>query len=1668
VERPIRVLLADERERGSDLLAELRRHYAVHMVHDDGRLLHQADQARTAGQPYDLMLIATDLPELGSPQTLQRLRVMAPTTILIPMIAAAGAAAPPPGPGALSDRYLLQPVEPETALELIGRLLADRRAELARGRTELLRPLIGLGDALLRQPDLERALRQLYHALDGLIPSEHRYIALLDRQRDRLVYPLSYDHGEYVGGHTRAFRPGQGLAEWVITHDTPLVSGNFPGEAQQRGWPPGDADNPFLPMSTMVLPLHLGAQVIGVLGASSARPDAFHEAELTLFGFVADLLAGVVAHWWTDLQWQRQSDLLAQFDRALATNADPATILAATVDAARKLTAMDSATVIGRTPDGYEPYPVSSGAPADQFNPVLAALTAQLLTPRPPGGPVDHTQTSTLLANLGARGVGRVVSHALGSAGHVEAMLWLLHPTERPFGVHDQAALAAVGRRSGQALATSAGTTAHHQEREVFARIAWRAAQETNLVLLLSSALNEVGKLIPWAGTAVWQEDSRLHLLRRLWSEGTQAVLGGRPLPADDPLFGVAGERNQVLLLDEHDAAAGADAAPHGPAVAVSLRGYSSAQTAGLLVLERARGAPPFTADDAALLLRLGQLLASALEKLRWFVLADLHRRLTQALASPPARMWDRIVAAVSSNLPDGGIAVLAPDTERWRPLAAALGAQPGPGVPWDAAGQTLLGALQNATAPVLYDGAALARHGITGVGSLVLTPIPAGGTLVGALAFWSARPYIAGDREIELLTHAAGHLAPALWVGQQGGGQIQSRRLLALIETLHQEAGAVANAPGLLHHLLLHTLSNTPATVGAVLLRGAGDRLMLQASYPRQSDSLPPEAYQGAVAALRLGQAQYLSGPTGTLACIPLQGPLHADHTSPPLGVLVIGSPHQDAFGASERELLAHLAAQGAILIGDHQAHDAARALRSVTGLAVPRAQVLARVPALICHALNVPVCLIHVLDRREDRFVLAGCTGVNPAAPALAALALPSDHPGLDTLFAAAPDQLDGPAAPGAQLWSPRQLEDAGLHYSLAVPIWVDGRPFGLVSLHTLDSRPLGSGSARVLATLCADLGVVLEGLQQEQRLSALTALSASLIEVGTGGAVPAALTPDGTVSAALERLLSSALEITDTRAAYLLLRRPAPPWLVLQATAGEAVLAPGAPPPMPVEHLLELTGPRYLSDLQLFRPEDHPIFDPATRSSLALPLLNAAAAGDRVLGAILIESPTPVAVSQDDYRVLQAIAALAAGLVIQQGLVQQLQAQPQQIHGLLDTLTGLLDETDENPLYLRVVLAARQALGADLVVLHPWNGGGPLLEVPPQSGNQQAGALAGSLAMQTLVRQVLTAAATRANQPLFVEQLPAHSDPTLPEWIWTEAVQALALVPLVTRAGLVGLLFVAYRRPLHFDAVRREAMRLFAILAAIALKNAQAQTEATAALHAQMQCLSLAAHELREPVDKVHMIIETALNGLWLPMSDTLRERLSVAYTALDDHYEVLGRVLQLGRLQSRMEDLARQPIALADLVQAVIGRHADYARAQGVVLQAAIDPLLVPQRPLLDDVLLSTALGNLVHNAVKFSPAGGQVLLLCTSRYAEGQRQLIITVEDAGIGIPAAALDQIFAPYYQADHSLGRRGSGMGLGLTLARLIVDLHGGTLTVESVPDEGSRFTVQLPFLSA
>jgi two-component system sensor histidine kinase BaeS len=148
-----------------------------------------------------------------------------------------------------------------------------------------------------------------------------------------------------------------------------------------------------------------------------------------------------------------------------------------------------------------------------------------------------------------------------------------------------------------------------------------------------------------------------------------------------------------------------------------------------------------------------------------------------------------------------------------------------------------------------------------------------------------------------------------------------------------------------------------------------------------------------------------------------------------------------------------------------------------------------------------------------------------------------------------------------------------------------------------------------------------------------------------------------------------------------------------------------------------------------------------------------------------------------------------------------------------------------------------------------------------------------------------------------------------------------------------------------------------------------------------------------------------------------------------------------------------------VTVADLVQAAVARLGRQYAEKGVALQTQLPLDLPPVRA--DEDRIGQVLLNLVGNALQYTPAGGQVRVSASLRAAE----IYISVSDTGVGITAEHLPLVFTRFYRVDKSRARVGGGSGIGLTIAKHLVEAHGGRIWAESPgPGQGSTFTFTLP----
>jgi two-component system sensor histidine kinase ResE len=238
-------------------------------------------------------------------------------------------------------------------------------------------------------------------------------------------------------------------------------------------------------------------------------------------------------------------------------------------------------------------------------------------------------------------------------------------------------------------------------------------------------------------------------------------------------------------------------------------------------------------------------------------------------------------------------------------------------------------------------------------------------------------------------------------------------------------------------------------------------------------------------------------------------------------------------------------------------------------------------------------------------------------------------------------------------------------------------------------------------------------------------------------------------------------------------------------------------------------------------------------------------------------------------------------------------------------------------------------------------------------------------------------------------------------------------------------------------------------------------EAFNEMTDRVHASQQSqrdfVANVSHELKTPLTSIQGFAQAILDGA-ASTPEAQAKAAQVIYDESGRMHRLVLDLLDLARLDAGTADIARAPVNLTALLQAVGDKFVPQSRELKVKLISEIEPL---PAFIGDGDRLSQVFTNLVDNALKHTPEGGQVTL----RAHREVGLVMISVEDSGQGIPPEELSRIFERFYQLDKSRkGGPGHGVGLGLAIAREIIQAHYGTLTASSLEGVGSTFTVTLP----
>jgi signal transduction histidine kinase len=238
---------------------------------------------------------------------------------------------------------------------------------------------------------------------------------------------------------------------------------------------------------------------------------------------------------------------------------------------------------------------------------------------------------------------------------------------------------------------------------------------------------------------------------------------------------------------------------------------------------------------------------------------------------------------------------------------------------------------------------------------------------------------------------------------------------------------------------------------------------------------------------------------------------------------------------------------------------------------------------------------------------------------------------------------------------------------------------------------------------------------------------------------------------------------------------------------------------------------------------------------------------------------------------------------------------------------------------------------------------------------------------------------------------------------------------------------------------------------------MREAEARRAAESELHQRDDFLAATAHELRSPISSIAGWLD--LLGRDHPDSPMRERAFASMHRSVRALTHMVEQLVDKARAAEGILLLETGHVQLSSIVQSCLDEHGPAAHANGVKLSATLDDGLPPVQG--DALRLQQVVSNLIGNALKFTPASGEVSVWVLRRGDCAE----LSVRDTGCGIAPAALVSIFDPFVRLDNQPATGTRGLGLGLDIARRLVELHGGTIQADS-PGEGrgSTFTVRLP----
>lgn len=468
------------------------------------------------------------------------------------------------------------------------------------------------------------------------------------------------------------------------------------------------------------------------------------------------------------------------------------------------------------------------------------------------------------------------------------------------------------------------------------------------------------------------------------------------------------------------------------------------------------------------------------------------------------------------------------------------------------------------------------------------------------------------------------------------------------------------------------------------------------------------------------------------------------------------------------------------------------------------------------------------------------------------------------------------------------------------------------------------------------------------------------------------------------------------------------------------------------------------------------------PDTQAELALPLRTRG----RVIGALTVQSVMRNAFSLESVAVLQNLADQVAIAIETASLFAQTQETLAETSRLYETSRQISTAIDPAEVYAALVAFAELSEVVDgAQVLTPD-------ELQPEEFLQTV-AVWSRLPIKTRTGDLYLWPKHSVSRLLprydVITIQDTAVDPRLDDltrqWFSDRNLRAANLIALKSEGQWLGTLALLFTNSQPLEEFALQPFRTLADQAAIILSKQQLLREIQAANEQlrqldrlKTQFLANMSHELRTPLNSIIGFSRVILKGIDGPITTEQEEDLTSIYNNGQHLLRLINEILDMAKIEAGKMTLAYELVNVEEIVQNVLTSSRGLMVEKGLELRANIAPNL----PLIeaDPLRMRQILNNLLSNAVKYTDEG--FVSLTVAR--EGDKHVRLTVHDSGIGISTQDFDKLFRAFEQVDSSTTRAVGGTGLGLPITKWLVQMHQGTITVDSEIGRGSTFQVTLP----